>query len=235
MPGLVRDVGVYIARRPPIPTLVRFPTASDRERYRDRIRQRLGSPVDRFAVLNIHRIGIDAPALLVWDEILRWEPGSRCWPGRIARVERRTDAELVDVFLLGQQNSFFGLPRRILGLDVVPLFTMQLERRQDRPGALDPDNARFLLYRCVGGYPLGLFAMYVRSSISSEGERERTQLFFVVAFDFYGRPHWSQTGSVQWIWERIHNRVTGNVLNRFKAECEADFASIQAGASPTRG
>ena len=196
-----------------MPTLIRFSPGWDRGQYHDRIRQRLGSSVDRFAVLNIHRIGIDAPAILVWEEVLRWGPDSRCWPGRIAPVDRRRgDDDVVDVFLFGR-----------------PLFTMQLERRQDRPGALDPDNARFLLYRCVGGYPIGLFSLYVRSSIASEGERERTQLFFVVAFDFYGRPRWSRAGPVRWIWERIHNRVTGNVLNRFKAECEADFAAVQAG------
>lgn len=181
--------------------------------------------------MNIHRIGVDAPALLVWNETLKWGPGTGCWPAAISPVERRpgSDTEF-DVFLLGRKNSLFGIRKRFLGFDIIPLFTMQLERRQDRPGALDPDNARFLLYRCVGGYPIGLFSIYVRSAIHSEGERARTQVFFVVAFDFYGRPHWARTGPVRWLWERIHNRVTANVLNAFKEQCETEFARVQQGA-----
>lgn len=227
---MIQDFLDYFVHRPGVPTLVGFSSGLDRDTYRDRIRQRLGSSVDRFAVLNIHRIGIDAPALLVWGETLKWGPGSGCWPDRIVRVERRDDGgSVVEMFLFGQRKSFFGLPHKVLGLELVPLFTMRLERLQDRPGPLDPDNARFLLYRCVGGYPIGLFSIYVRSGIPSESERERTQIFFVVAFDFYGRPHWSHAGPVRWIWERVHNRVTANILNRFKAECEAEFARVQAG------
>ncbi len=227
---IIRELAAFVLRRPRVPTLVRFSTALDRHKYRWRIRQRIGSSVDAFAVLNIHRISIDAPALIVWDEVRRWGPESTCWPGRIAKLQPRDGRDdVMEVFLFGRR-SLFGLPRHLLGFDIVPLITMELERRQERPGALDPDNGRFLLYRCVGGYPIGLFCMYVRSSIPSEEERERAQLFFVVAFDFYGRPHWSRSGPIRWIWERIHNRVTGNVLNRFKSECEADFASVQAGA-----
>jgi hypothetical protein len=227
--GLFEELTAYFLRRPKLPTLVRFSSQSDRDNYHARIRQRLGSPVDRFAVLNIHRIGIEAPALLVWGETLKWGPGTTCWPARIAPVERTRRDGYFQVFVLGRRNSLFGLRNGFLGLDFIPLFTMELERRQDSPGPLDPDNGRFLLYRCIGGYPIGLFSIYVRSAIPSEGERERTQLFFVVAFDFYGRPHWSRAGPARWLWERVHNRVTGNILNRFKEECEAEFARVQAG------
>lgn len=226
--GMAEEFATYFLRRPPIPTLVRSARWADRARYHSRILQRLGSSVDRFAVLNIHRIGIEAPPLLVWEEVLRWGPDSNCWPGRIAPVLRRPeDQDVFQIYLLGRTHRQ-GLPRRdVAGL---PLIKMRLERRQDCPGTMDVDNARFVLYRCVGGYPIGLFSIYVRSAIVAEGERERTQLFFVVAFDFYGRPHWSRSGPVRWVWERIHNRVTGNVLHRFKEECETEFARIQAGS-----
>lgn len=211
--NLSAEFADYFLRRPTESTLIPFRVAADRDRYHARIRQRVGSSVDRYAVLNIHRIGIRAPALFVWQRTLDWGPSSECWPFHIAPVQRR-----------GTSNDVFDVC-----LFHLPLFTMKLERRQDTPGALDSDNPRFLLYRCVGGYPMGLFCIYVRSGIPSEGEREATQVFFVVAFDFYGRAHWSRRGPLRWLWERVHNRVTGNVLNRFKNWCEVEFAEFQAG------
>jgi hypothetical protein len=148
----------------------------------------------------------------------------------IAPVERHAGSDdYIEMFLLGRKKHLPGFPDGLFGYHFNPLFRMKIERRQDTPGALAPDNARFLLYRCVGGYPIGLFSIYVRSAIASEGERERTQFFFVVAFDFYGRPQWSRVSPIRWSWEWIHNRVTGNVLNRFKEECEAEFTALQAG------
>ena len=83
------------------------------------------------------------------------------------------------------------------------------------------DNARFALYECSGGYPIGVYFQYVRSPIESQGEVERAQLIFAVSFDFYGKQKWPSF--VAKLWEAIHNRVTANVLNRFKRLCEAEF------------
>jgi hypothetical protein len=230
LPGFAVDFIHYFLKAPPVPTLVDLPTEAERGNYRARILQRLRARVDRFSILNIHRIGIEAPPVLVWERTRAWGSDSKCWPSCIVPITRVPDSEdSFELCLFGRKRPLPGFSRGLFGLDFIPLFRMQLERRQDTPSALDADNARFLLYRCVGGYPIGLFSIYVRSPIASEGEREPTQFFFVVAFDFYGRPQWSRMTLVRWAWERLHNRVTGNVLNRFKRECETEFAKIQAG------
>jgi hypothetical protein len=71
--------------------------------------------------------------------------------------------------------------------------------------------------------------MYVRSSIAEQGEIEQTQLFFAVGFNFYGKENRSNTGIVNKTWEKVHNRVTANILNRFKQLCEWRFQRIQEG------
>ena len=91
------------------------------------------------------------------------------------------------------------------------------------------DNARFLLYDSSGGYPIGIFTMYVRSSVEERGEVGKSQLFFAVGFNFYGKESRPKIGIINKIWESIHNRVTGNVLNRFKQLCEWRFQRIQDG------
>jgi hypothetical protein len=229
-PGLLSDVAAYFLRRPQIPTLIRFDSEAERERYQDRILQRLGWHVGGYGILNIHRIGIDAPVLTVWEEVQHWGPACDFWPNRVATIDLdRRSPGTFEVFLFGRRDSLFGIRRGLFGFDFVPLFRMDLLQRQDTPGRLDPDNGRFLLYRGIGGYPVGLFSLYLRSAIPAEGERERTQFFFVVAFDFYGRPAWSNRRVVRHVWERVHNRVTANVLNRFKAHCEDEFAQRQEG------
>jgi hypothetical protein len=229
--GLAHEFVTYFVRRAPIPTLVPSSSLTERDSVEARVRQRIGLGVERFAILNIHRIGIEAPALLVWEKSLDWGPASTYWPMRIAPMERPDGSpRSLEVFLFGRKKPLPVLGEEVFGLDFMPLFRMELLAQQDTPGIFDPDNGRYLLYRCVGGYPIGLFSLYVRSGIPSEGERERTHFFFVVAFDFYGRPHWSRSGPVRWTWERIHNRVTSNVLNLFKRECEEEFAARQRGA-----
>ncbi len=71
--------------------------------------------------------------------------------------------------------------------------------------------------------------MYVRSAIPERGETEQTQLFLAVGFNFYGEEQRPNINIVNKIWEKIHNRVTTNVLNRFKQLCEWRFQRIQDG------
>ena len=99
------------------------------------------------------------------------------------------------------------------------------------PETADFDNARYLLYECGGGYPIGVSALYVRSSIAGRDETAQTQLFFMVGFNFYGNRNWSKPGIVSRTWEAIHNRVTANVLNRCKQLCEWHFGEIRKGGS----
>jgi hypothetical protein len=71
--------------------------------------------------------------------------------------------------------------------------------------------------------------MYARSSIQSQQEQEPTQLFMVVSFDFFGRNRWpALLLPVRLLWTAIHDRVTANVLNRFKQLCEWRFSKLQA-------
>ena len=91
------------------------------------------------------------------------------------------------------------------------------------------DNARYLLYKCSGGYPIGFFSMYVRSSIPEMSETEHSQLIFIVGFNFYGKARSARGRLMGKPWEWVHDRVTANVLNRIKRLCEWQFARIQQG------
>jgi hypothetical protein len=67
------------------------------------------------------------------------------------------------------------------------------------------------LYECCGGYPIGIFAMYVRSSIPERGEKEKSQLFSLVSFSFYGKVSKQKMNVFNKIWEGLHDRVTASV------------------------
>ena len=219
--GIWSDSWRFLLRRPVISTLVDSSSETDREEYTQRIKQRLGVSVEDYAILNIHRIGIEAPAAYVFEELLEWDEVARCWPGHIAKLERLEGSiEHIDVLLFGRRKPLLGLKSKLLGLNAVPLFNMEVIKRQQTPSPMDLDNARYLLYRCRGGSPIGIFCRYVRSSIALEGETEATQLFMVVGFDFYGRKDWPRTHIINRVWELFHNRVTANVLNRLKRLCE---------------
>lgn len=217
--GLLDDVRHYVLAHPRDPTALRFANVAVRTRYERRILQRLGVRVADYAILNIHRIGIEAPAVLVWEEIEAWDAGSGFWPDRLARVERGT-------------HRLDDLRVALLGRSPWTLFRMTLLRQQNVPRAGEIDNARFLLYRCSGGYPIGVFALYVRTAIAEEGEAEQTQVFFVVAFNFYGSDLLSRLPMLRAPWQWVHDRVTGNVLGRLKRRCEADYARLRRDGFP---
>jgi hypothetical protein len=65
--------------------------------------------------------------------------------------------------------------------------------------------------------------MYVRSSIPERGEKEMSQLFLMVGFNFYGNRTLSRLNIINKTWEAIHNRVTTHIMNRFKQLCEWRF------------
>ena len=200
-----------------------FGTAVEREEYSERITQRLGISVSRYAILNVHQIGIEAPVSTIFEELLRWDGDSSCWPNHIARFSR------VDYNLESIRVYPLGMERGLLGIKVAPMFNLQAIRIKRTPDPLDSDNDRYLLYECSGGYPIGFFAVYLRSSISALGETEPSQLFMAVGFNFYGRADWSRPSLLQRAWEGVHNRVTSNVLNRVKQLCEWRFEKLQSG------
>lgn len=228
--GLFADFCDFVLHRPAVPTFIRYSSRAEREEFEQRILQRIDVSVQRYAILNIHRIVVDAPVSFVFEQFRTWEPRSVWWPNRIAKLEADDrKLNLIRVFFLGRKKHFLGLKASFFGLNVIPLFEMQVLKVREVPDARDFDNARYMLYRCSGGYPVGIVVVYVRSPIPARGEPDRTHVFFVVGFNFYGKEDWPKQHVINNIWERIHNRVTSNVLNRFKTECEARFAKIVSG------
>ncbi len=223
------DIRYFFLHKPAIPTLVEFSSEAEKEDYNHRIMQRIGIDVTQYSVLNIHRIGINIPVRNAFEELLHWDGDSTCWPNHIATVDRLNGKlEHIQIFLFGLKKYPWGFKNRFFGLKFIPLFSLNAKRFQHLPGLSD-DNARYLLYDSSGGYPIGIFTMYVRSAIPERGETEQTQLFLAVGFNFYGEEQRPNINIVNKIWEKIHNRVTTNVLNRFKQLCEWRFQRIQDG------
>lgn len=226
--SLITDVRHYFIQRAPIPTLVAFETDAVRQDYTERIAQRVGIDVSQYSVLNIHRIGIDAPVRYVFEEIIRWRGDSPYWPNHVATLLAKPgQPESVRVVLLGR--SVGGWLGSVTGGRLGTLFEMHVRTVRKVPANSDLDNARYFLWDCSGGYPIGIFSVFARSPIEERHEVEPTQLFFAVGFNPYGRRILSDIRPVRRTWEAIHNRVTSNVLNRFKCLCENNFRSAQEG------
>lgn len=228
--GVLSDIGYFLLHKPVIPTLIQFRSPGERENYSQRILQRLDTSVTNYAVLNIHKIGIEAPVRYVFEELLHWDGDSTCWPNYIARVERKNHRiESIQIFLFGKKKYPFGFKKSFFGFKYIPLFHLDAMKIQHLPDPADFDNARYLLYKCSGGYPIGIFSIYARSPIAEQQEVEQTQLFFLVGFNFYGKKDWPKVCCIYRIWEKIHNRVTANILNRFKQLCEWRFEKVREG------
>lgn len=222
--GIWSDVRYFFLNKPAVKTLIRFNTEDDRRLYSESILQRTGIGVENYRVLNIHRIGIETPATFVFEELLKWNGDSSCWPNHIARVTLK-DGQLdqIKVNLFGWPSDPFT-PRTGLGrLQLFHLFNLNAIAIQSTPAPFDFDNARYLLYRCSGGYPIGVFSMYVRSSIPERGEKEMSQLFIMVGFNFYGNKTLTRVNVIHKTWETVHNRATTHIMNRFKQLCEWRF------------
>jgi len=226
--SVLSDIRYFFLSNPKIKTLVKFDRESDRQDYIDRILQRTGIGVDKYRMLNIHRIGVESPASYLFEELLRWNGDSVCWPNHIARVKLiDNNLETIRVSLFGLSRNLLGLRDGIFGFHFLQLFNLDAIKIQTIPDPTDNDNARYLLYKCSGGYPIGVFSMYVRSSIPEIGETEMSQLFIVVGFNFYGKEALSKVNVLNKTWEAIHNRVTTNIAHRFKQLSEWRFEEIK--------
>ncbi|RXQ95911.1 NAD-dependent epimerase/dehydratase family protein [Ancylomarina salipaludis] len=220
--GFFSDIKYFLLSKPDKDTLIHFDNLSDRENYTYRILQRLGVEVTAFKILNVHKIGINAPAKYVFEELLKWDGDSSCWPNHIARVVNRNNSlENLSIFLFGWTKF-------------IPLFSLNAIIIKKIPDPVETDNARYLLYKCRGGYPIGVFSMYVRSSIENQNEIEQSQLFLMVGFNFYGKEKWSNRNLINRMWEAIHDRVTLNVMHRFKQLCEWRFEKFKKGVNQNR-
>jgi len=227
MPGVLSDLRRYIFHRPEVSTQVEIRSPEEREESNLRIVQRLPISVDRYRVLNVHRVGIRTPVAFALHELLRWSDDPPYWPNHIATVETLDGGfERMRFLLCGPWTA--QIRRLIAGFapNFGTLFRMRLLRFQDVPPPGEPDNARYLLYECSGGYPIGIFCIYLRSRIDELDEVEETQFFFTVSFDFYGRRDWLGVRLTDSVWQRIHNRVTANVLVRYQQHCEVEFQKL---------
>jgi uncharacterized protein YbjT (DUF2867 family) len=227
--SLIGDLRAFLVKRPAVPTLIEFDSMEERENYSRRIIQRVGIDVSQYSILNLHKIGVDVPIKHVFEEALGWNGSSSCWPSRLATAERvGGKLDQIRILPMGIRKLPFGNEAR-LGWKIASLFDLTALKIQRTPSATDPDSARYLLYSCSGGYPIGVFVLYARSSMVEQGELEMTQVFLGVGFDFYGKEHLSRFRPISSLWEAVHNRVTANVLNRFKQLCEWRFEKMQAG------
>jgi len=228
--NIFTDIKYFLINTPSIKTLVKFDSEEEHQQYCESILQRIGIGVEDYRMLNIHRIGIEVPSSFLFDELLAWNGDSTCWPNHLAKVNLQDNQlDKIQIFLFGRSKYLFGLKNGFLGLKLLHLFDLKAIRIQKVPAANDADNARYLLYECQGGYPIGVFSMYVRTSIPERGEKEMSQLFLMVGFNFYGKKSWSNIKPIRLIWESIHNRVSANMSCRFKQLAEWRFEKFVRG------
>lgn len=225
--NVITDAWHFLIHAPKIKTLVKTNSEEKRQEYNERVLQRIGIDVNKNTVLNIHQIGVDAPVSYVFNELLNWNGDSTCWPNHVAKIYRiDDDIQQIKVLPFGWSKYPFRFMKSFFGLHIIPLFYLNSIRIKEVPDAFDFDNARYLLYDCSGGYPIGIFAMYVRSSIEELGEVAHSQLVFAVSFNFYGKEYANRL--VNRIWASVHNRVTANVLNRIKQLSEWRIEKIKS-------
>jgi len=227
--GILSDIRYFFLHKPEHPTLIDFDSSEERYEYNQRIMQRIGVDTEHYSVLNINKIGIDAPANLIFNELSLFRGNPSCWPNHIAKVDRvDNNLEHVRILPFGWTRYPFKFMKSFLGLPVIPLFQLDAIRIKRDPDKMDLDNSRYFLYECSGGYPIGILAIYIRSSIPEMGETSRSQLIFGVGFNFFGKQQWKEKRKfVNFVWERVHNRVTANVLNRIKQLSEWRMEAIQ--------
>ena len=183
--SLVSDVRNYFFHKPEVPTLIDFPSLTEREEYGKRIMQRLGVEVDGYSILNIHQIGIRVPVKFAHEELTLWGEDSPFWPNHIATIQDIDGShEHISILILGQATRALRHWVRKIAPGFGILFRLTALKIQHEPHNSDLDNARFALYECSGGYPIGVFFQYVRSPIESLGESEKAQVFFAVSFNF---------------------------------------------------
>lgn len=221
--SVFRDLIIYFFPAPLYDTLIKFSSIKERVRYSNLVLQRLHVEVSEYHVLNIHKIGINVPPEYIFEELLQWNGNSHFWPNQIARVRRINDQlENIVIFTLGIEK--IRIPWFTpLQLKIKPLFNLSAIKIQHVNKKPEPSDSGYLLYECSGGYPIGIFSLYVRKSVPDEKENETAQLFSIVAFNFYGKKNWFNANILNPVWKKIHNRVSANVLNRIKQIMENKF------------
>lgn len=227
--GIITDILYFFLHKPKLQTLVKFSSLEERYNYNYRVIQRIGIDTNQYSVLNINKIGIEAPVSHIFNELLHFDGNPSCWPNHIAKVDRINNSlNNIRILPFGWKKYPFKFMKSFFGLPLIPLFLLNAIRIKDIPDSYDFDNARYFLYECSGGYPIGILAIYVRSSIPEMGETSKSQLIFGVGFSFFGKQKWEEKRKLMGlIWEWVHNRVTANVLNRIKQLSEWRIEAIE--------
>ncbi len=220
--NILSELKYFFYRKPEIPTFVKINSEEERKRYSELFLNRTGVAVDNYRLLNIHRIAINTPAEFVFRELLTWNGDSIWWPNHIAKANlKNDDLQKIKITLFGLSHKFFKKRDGFFGFNLLHLFNLNAIKIQHEP---DKDNGRLLLYKCSGGYPIGVFAMYVRDSNPELKEEGKAQLFVVVSFNFYGKKSLTNFNLLNKTWKLIHNRVTANIMQRIKDKCEWDYS-----------
>lgn len=227
--GILTDLSYFFLSKPKYETFIKFDSAEERYDYNQRIMQRIEIDTNEYSILNLNKIGIDAPVNHIFNELLQFKGNPSCWPNHIAKVDRiNNDYRHIRILPFGWKRYPFKSMKSFLGIPIIPLFLLNSLRVKEVPDNYDFDNARYLVYECTGGYPIGILAIYIRSSIPEMGETSKSQLIFGVGFNFFGKQKWQKNKKlVSKLWEWVHNRVTANVLNRIKQLSEWRLEMIE--------
>ena len=227
--GILTDLSYFFLSKPKYETFIKFDSAEERYDYNQRIMQRIEIDTNEYSILNLNKIGIDAPVNHIFNELLQFKGNPSCWPNHIAKFDRiNNDYRHIRILPFGWKRYPFKSMKSFLGIPIIPLFLLNSLRVKEVPDNYDFDNARYLVYECTGGYPIGILAIYIRSSIPEMGETSKSQLIFGVGFNFFGKQKWQKNKKlVSKLWEWVHNRVTANELNRIKQLSEWRLEMIE--------
>ncbi len=227
--GILTDIAYFFLNKPKEDTFIKFDSSEERFDYSQRIMQRIEVDTNKYSVLNLNKIGINAPVNHIFRQLIHFNGDPSCWPNHIAKVDRiNNDYKNIRMLPFGWKRYLFKSMKSFLGLPIIPLFLLKAIRVKEVPDNYDFDNARYIVYECSGGYPIGILAIYIRSSIPELGETTTSQLIFGVGFNFFGKLEWQEKRKlVSRLWEWVHNRVTANVLNRIKQLSEWRLENLQ--------
>ena len=156
--GILSDIRYFLLHKPDIPTLINFDKIGERENFSYRILQRLGMKVSNYRILNIHKIGVNAPANYIFEELLKWNGESTCWPNHIAKIVKKNNKlENLYVYLFGWTKFPLWIKNSRVGRSFIPLFKLDAIDFKKTPDYASSDNARYLLYKVVVATQLVFF------------------------------------------------------------------------------
>ncbi len=86
--GIITDILYFFLHKPKYPTLVKFNSSEERYDYNHRVIQRIGIDTNQYTILNINKIGIEAPVNHIFNDLMHFKGSPSCWPNHIAKVDQ---------------------------------------------------------------------------------------------------------------------------------------------------